>query len=558
MNIDEQFKSAFGNYSKGNLSQAETLLKEIVHVQPGNTDALYLLAEISYRSGKRDAAVDYLRNALQHDSTNAEASSNLGFILQEKGQFDEAVQCYRKALQINPHLLEAYINLGNVFKEKGQFVDAIRCYQSALQLNPDLPETYGNLGLTFQKAGRPDEAIEYCQKAVEHNPHDANMYYNLGIVFQEKGQLDEAITCYQKALQIDPHDAGIYNNLAFALQENRRPHEAMPYYQKALQLNPDYATAHWNLSLAFLLTGNFREGWKEYEWRWETQYLISSRRQFRQPLWDGSDIKGRTILLHAEQGFGDTIQFIRYAPLVAERGAQVIVECQKELASLLQSVEGIAKVVVRGEELPEFDVQCPLLSLPLAIDTTLETIPAIVPYMAADAGLTKTWKAKISQDNSKMKIGFAWAGNPGFKQNRYRNMPLELFLPLTQIPDVAFYSLQKGGEAEEAKNPPGGMRLFDYTEDILDFSDTASFIKNLDLIISVDTAIAHLAGALGKPVWTLLPFSPEWRWLLNREDCPWYPTMRLFRQPALGNWEPVIEYVRNELHELTDTFSTLP
>jgi tetratricopeptide (TPR) repeat protein len=547
MNIEEKFESAVEQYNEGNLSQAETLLAEIVHIQQNHMDALYLLAEISYRLGNYDAAIQYIRNALQYDPNNAEAYSNLGFILQGRAQLDEAVQCYLKALQLNPHLPEAHSNLGNVFKEKGQFDDAIRCYQRALQLNPDLADTYSALGITLQKAGRPDEAVTYCRKAAELSPRDATAHYNLGIALQEKGQLDEAITCYQKASQLAPDDAGIYNNLAFALQENRRPYEAIPYYRKALQLYPTYATAHWNLSLALLLTGNFREGWREYEWRWGTQYLAASRRNFTQPLWDGSDIRDRTILLHAEQGFGDTIQFIRYAPLVAERGYRVVFECSRELATLLQSVQGIGQVVMRGEELPAFDLHCPLLSLPLAFDTTLETVPATVPYLTADAESIRKWKAKISQDNAKMKIGFAWAGNPGFKQNCYRNIPLAFFLPLTEIPGVAFYSLQKGEEAEEAKNPPGEMRLFDHTKDIRDFSDTAAFIENLDLVISVDTAIAHLAGALGKPVWTLLPFSPEWRWLLDREDSPWYPTMRLFRQTSFGDWRSVIERAAAEL-----------
>jgi tetratricopeptide (TPR) repeat protein len=558
MSVDEKFESAFEYYNRDNLSKAESIFEEIVHVQPDNTEALYFLAEISYRLGNYESAMQYIRNALQYDTANAEAYNNLGFILQRNGQFDDATQCYQRAIQLNPDLPGAYINLGNVFKEKGRFDEAVRCYRKALQLNPDLPDAYSNLGITLQKAGRSDEAVTYCRKAVELSPRDATTHYNLGIAFQEKGQLDEAITCYQKASQLAPDDAGIYNNLAFALQENRRPYEAIPHYQKALQLNPDYATAHWNLSLALLLIGNFSEGWREYEWRWETQYLISSRRNFKQPLWDGTDINGCTILLHAEQGFGDTLQFIRYAPLVAERGAHVIVECQKELASLLQSVDGIAEVVVRGEELPEFDIQCPLLSLPLAFNTTLQTIPVKVPYIASDTALIRKWKDKIGCDGSKMKVGVVWAGNPGFKQNRYRNIPLERFSTLAQIPGVTLYSIQKGEEAKETRNPPGNMNIIDYTEDIRDFSDTASLIENLDLVISIDSAVAHLAGALGKLTWTLLPFSPEWRWLLNREDSPWYPTMRLFRQPALGNWGPVIEYVKKALQEVRNKFSTLP
>ena len=555
MDISEKFESAREKYNQGNLSQAENLFKEILSVQPDDIDALYFLAEISYRLGNYESAVQHIKNALLYDPTNAEAYNNLGFILQDGGKFDEAVQCYQKAIEINPNLPDAYINLGNVLKEKKQFDEAVQCYQKALELNPALTDAYVNLGIALQKAGRFEEAVIYCQKAVQMNPGDADMHYNLGIALQEKGRFDEAITSYLRALKLTPNDAEMYNNLAFALQENRRPFEAIPYYQKALQLNPAYATAHWNMSLALLLTGNFEEGWREYEWRWKTEYLASSYRDFKEPLWDGSDISGRTILLHAEQGFGDTIQFIRYVPLVARRGAKIIFECPKELASLLESVDGIKQIIVRGEELPAFDVHCPLLSLPLVFDTRLDTIPAGVPYIASDDKLITRWKEKIRNDNSKIKIGLAWAGNPGFKQNHYRKCPLGKFSPLLQILGTAFYSLQKGGEANETKNLSVDMKVVDYSDEILDFSDTAAFIDNLDLVISVDTAVAHLAGALGKPVWTLLPFSPEWRWLLDREDSPWYPSMKLFRQSSFGDWDSVMERVAAELQKIMDTKS---
>jgi tetratricopeptide (TPR) repeat protein len=555
MDISEKFESGLKDYNEGNLLEAEKIFKDILGVQPDDIDALYFLAEISYRLGNYDSAVQHIKNALLHDPTNAGAYSNLGFILQSIGKFDEAVQCYQKAIELSPDLPDVYINLGNVLKEKKQFDEAVQCYQKALQLKPGLTDAYVNLGIALQKAGRFDEAVIYCQKAVQMNPGDANMHYNLGIAFQEKGRFDEAITSYLRALQLTPNDAEMYNNLAFALQENRRPFEAMPYYQKALQLNPAYATAHWNMSLALLLTGNFEEGWREYEWRWKTEYLASSCRDFEEPLWDGSDINERTILLHAEQGFGDTIQFIRYAPLVARRGAKIIFECPKELASLLESTDGIKQIIVRGEDLPAFDVHCPLLSLPLVFDTRLDTIPAGVPYIASDNKLITRWKEKIRNDNSKIKVGLAWAGNPGFKQNRYRNCPLEKFSPLSQLSGAAFYSLQKGEEANEARNLSGDMKIVDYSDEIHDFSDTAAFIDNLDLVMSVDTAVVHLAGALGKPVWTLLPFSPEWRWLLDREDSPWYPSMRLFRQSSFGDWGPVMERVAAELQKIMDTRS---
>jgi tetratricopeptide (TPR) repeat protein len=547
MDMNKQFESALADYNQGKVSEAESILKEIVRTQPDRTDALYLLAEISYGSGNYDAALRYLSNAIQYDPGNAEAYGNLGFILQGKGRFDDAVKCYQKAIELDPNLLQAYMNLGNTFKEKGLFDDAVLYFQKALQICPDLPDAYSNIGITLLKTKQPDKAVGFCQKAVQLAPHDVNMYYNLGIALQENGRLDEAVTCYEKASQLAPCDAEIYNNLAFALQENRRPYEAIPYYRKALGLQPDYATARWNLALALLLTGNFREGWREYEWRWGTKYLSSSKRNFEQPLWTGPDIKGLTILLHAEQGLGDTFQFIRYAPLVAGRGAKVIFECYGHMASLMHSVEGIHQVIVSGEELPAFDVHCPLLSLPLAFDTTLETIPAAIPYISADISLADKWKDLLKHDNSKLKIGIVWAGNPGFKQNRYRNIPLHFFVPVAGLPGVTLYSLQKGEEAGMAKDPPGDMKLVDYTSGINDFSDTAAFIENLDLVISVDTAVAHLAGAIGKPVWTLLPYSPEWRWLMYREDSPWYPTMRLFRQSSHMDWQSVIDGVIREL-----------
>jgi hypothetical protein len=321
--------------------------------------------------------------------------------------------------------------------------------------------------------------------------------------------------------------------------------EAIACFQKALQIDPHYPEAHCNMSFVYLLTGNFEEGWKEYEWR--RRLKGSVQREFSQPLWDGSDIHGKTILLYAEQGFGDTIQFIRYIPFVAQKNAIVLVECQDELASVIQDIEGVNRVFVFGEQLPEFDVHCPLLSLPLVFDTTLETIPAEVPYIKADSILVQRWKNKLKHDNSKLKIGLSWAGRPTHKRDRQRSISFDTFSPLLQINEVTFYSLQKGEAAGQAKNPTKGMKLIDYTDEMRDFSDTAAFIENLDLIISVDTAVAHLAGALGKPVWTLLPFAPDWRWMLHREDSPWYPTMRLFRQPSPGDWGSVINNVLRNL-----------
>jgi len=548
MDIKETFRLALNHYQDGNFQQAENICKEILNVQIDNADALHLLGIIYYQLDDYDSAIEYIKKALQFSPAEADAYYNLGNALEAKGQIDEAITCYQKALEFDTNFAEAYNNLGHCFYDRGQLDDAITCYQKALRLNPKYPEAYNNLGYALHDKGQLDEAITCYQKALELDPNFAEAYTNMGLVFQDKGQLDEAISCYQKALQIDPDFAEAYNNLGhcFYLQQGHVD-EAMTYFQKALQVNPNSAEAHWNMSLALLLQGNFKQGWKEYEWRWKLKRF--RQRNFSQPLWEGSDIAGRTILLHAEQGLGDTIQFIRYAPMVAQHGAKVIVECQRELMSLLKYTDGVQEVIAYGDPLPDFDVHCPLLSLPLVFGTTLDSIPAKIPYITVDPASGKKWKDKVLHDDSKLKIGLAWAGSAKEEKLRHRSCPLDMFYPLARLDNTTFYSLQKGDASKQVKNPPEGMKLIDYTEEINDFSDTAAFIENLDLIISVDTAVAHLAGALGRPIWTLLPFAVDSRWLLNREDSPWYPTMRLFRQSSPGDWETIIASLLNNLQK---------
>jgi len=509
--MGEGIQLAFEHFQAGDFQQAEDTCKDILKVQPDDADALHLLGIIYYQLNNYDVAIQYIRKALQFSPSDPDAYYDLGNALHEKGELDEAITYYQKALHFDPNFIEAYNNLGFALQDKGQLDEAITCYQKALQLNPNYTQAYNNLGYAF---------------------------------YLKQGQLDEAITCYQKALQLNPNYAEAYNNLGLALQEKGQLDEAITCYQKAIQHYPNFAEAHWNMALALLLSGNFKQGWEKFEWRWE---CISSKRTFSQLLWNGSNIAGGTILLHAEQGFGDTIQFIRYAPLVAQHGAKVIVECQEELTSLIKNVEGVQQVIAYGERLPDFDIHCPLLSLPLVFGTTLESIPSKIPYITVDSMLVQKWGEKVQHDNSKLRIGLAWDVAHREDKLHLRSCPLELFSPITQFDDITFYSLQKAAAAEQVKNPPKDMKLIDYTEEINDFSDTAAFIENLDLVISVDTAVVHLAGALGKSVWTLVPFVPDWRWMLKREDSPWYPTMRLFRQPSPGNWDAVIVRLLEEL-----------
>jgi tetratricopeptide (TPR) repeat protein len=337
-------------------------------------------------------------------------------------------------------------------------------------------------------------------------------------------------------------------NLGNTLLDKKQPKEAIAAFLRCIAINPTVPEAHYNYSLALLTLGDFQQGWEEYEYRLKCKGLFL-RRDFTQPQWDGSPLEARTILLYAEQGVGDALQFIRYLPLVEQRGGRIIVECQAELQRLFQTTAERCQIVADGQPLPAFDLHCSLLSLPRVFQTTLANLPQTVPYLQADAEETRKWQHRLADDSPIVKVGLAWAGNPDHKNDRNRSMKLARLAPLGQAPGVRFFSLQKGATAAQAKTPPPGMDLVDWTEELKDFADTAALIANLDLVIAVDTAVVHLAGAMGKPVWTLLPFVPDWRWLLEREDSPWYPTMRLFRQNSWGDWDSVITRVADALSQ---------
>jgi FKBP-type peptidyl-prolyl cis-trans isomerase 2/predicted TPR repeat methyltransferase len=482
---------------------------------------------------------------------SAIACFQLGSILLDNNQLDhldETISWYAKAIQIEPRFTEAYYNLGVALQLSNRLDDAISAYQAVIKLKPDHRDAYHNLGNAYKDTGKPDSAMECYQKALELDPAYANAHNSMGTLLQEKGEIDKAIESYKKAIEYKTDFYEAYFNIGTALQEKGRIDEAIKYYQDSLRIKSDFAEAHVRLSSALLLSENFEEGWQEYEWR--RKLRNQSLYGFSQPLWDGSDISGRTILVYSEQGFGNTIQFIRYVPLIAGKGAKVIAECQKELKPLLDRMEGLEYVITQGDGLPEFDVHCPLLSLPMIFGTDLQSIPAKVPYISADPEISKKWEEKIQAQAPGIKIGLAWSGNPKFKKDRMRSCELRTFSPLAKIKGITYFSLQKDEAAEQAKSLPKGMKIVDFSDDIKDFGDTAGIIDNLDLVISVDTSVSHLAGALGKPVWTLIPFSPEWPWMLEREDSPWYPTMKLFRQPSAGDWQSVIKRVKKELEIL--------
>jgi tetratricopeptide (TPR) repeat protein len=545
--LQQDFDRALQHHRAGQLPQAEAAYRQILAKNPRHWGALNYLGVLATQVGKRDIAVDFFRQSIAINPNWAEAHYNLGNALCESGKQDEAIAAFRNAVALKPHP-HAYCNLGFALRDKGQTADAIMAYRQAIAIKPQFPEAYYNLGNALYDIGQMNDATVAFRQAIAFEPRYPEAFNNLGNVLRDKGQLDEAIEAYHRAIAIKPEYHEALSNLGQALRGKGQLEESIAACRRAIAIKPDFAEAHSNLASALLLQGDLTNGLKEYEWRWKVGHFTSPRRNFSQPQWDGSDLKNRTLLIHAEQGFGDTIQFIRYATMAAERGGHVVVECHPELKALLQMNARSWKIIGRDEPLPMFDVHCPMLSLPLMFGTTLQNIPLQVPTLCADSDGTSKWREKMSSFGHALKVGLVWAGNPAFRNDALRSPgQLSLYSPLSQVKNVRFFSLQKGNAAQQTGNPPPYMNLVDFSSELHHFTDTAAMIANLDLVISSDTAVAHLAGAMGKPVWVLLSYVPDWRWLRDREDCPWYPTMRLFRQSRPGDWHELLQRVARSL-----------
>jgi tetratricopeptide (TPR) repeat protein len=484
--------------------------------------------------------------ALQPD--DAEAFNNRGIALQELRRFDEALASYDRALALEPDHVDAVNNRGVVLAALRRYDEALASYDRALALKPDYANPFNGRGVALMALRRFEEALASYDRALALKPDYADAFSNRGNVLRVLKRFDEAVASYDKAVALKPEHAEAFNNRGVALQELRRFDEALASYQHAQALNPDYAEAHWNEGLLRLLTGDFDRGWIKSEWRWRFGSLASSKRSFAQPLWRGDEpVEGKTILLHSEQGLGDTIQFCRYAPLVAARGARVILQVDEPLRQIVSGVAGVSLCISKAEAPPDFDLHCPLLSLPLAFATRLESIPSATPYLGVPAHTTD-WEARLGPKH-RPRIGLVWSGNPRHENDFNRSIRLDA---MSRLFDVAatFVSLQKDVRADDEAVLGARSDLLDLGRSLDSFSDTAALISRLDLVISVDTSVAHLAGALGRPVWMLLPYRPDWRWLLDREDCPWYPTARLFRQTDSREWQSVVERVHDALHRM--------
>jgi tetratricopeptide (TPR) repeat protein len=526
---------------EGRAEEAIAAYQQVVKLNPKNEEAHFNLAKIFLDHRKFNEARPYLERALALKPDSAESHNNMGMLLVREGKLEEARASYQRALALNPDFFEALNNLGNLFCTGRQFDEARACYQRAIALRPNIAEVYNNLGVVFRDLGMFDDAQACHERALALKPDYAEAHNNLGIVFRDEGKLEESAACHERALALKPDHSEAFNNLGNTRRSQGRLEESLRSYEQALTLNPDNVEAQWNRSLVELLRGDFANGWRDYEIRSRRK---NAPRRFPEPLWRGDSLNGARILLHAEQGLGDTLQFLRYVPMVQATGGTVILDVPRSLLRLAAELPGIATLVGTGDPLPPFEWHCPLMSLPLAFGTSLDSIPAPVPYLNVPSEARK--KAEDLQWPDKgQRVGVVWSGNPLFPEDWIRSIPLRSCAPMFRREGVHFFSLQMGPAAAQLAEVDA--TVIDLQAAIGDMADTAALIANLDLVITVDTAVAHLAGALGKTTWVLLPFAPDWRWLMERETSPWYPTMRLFRQPGFGDWGSVLERVRNEL-----------
>ncbi len=558
LELRPNYVAAHGNLGnllrdQGRLNEAAACYRRVLELNQGSAEAHYHLGLISEEQTRLEEAADYFRRTVELKPDFAEAHDHLGGLLAQRGKVEEAMACFRRALKVNPGFAETHNRLGGLLADRENFEEASVCFRRALELKPDLAEAHNNLGSALSEQGKFDEAAACFRRALDLKPDYADAYHNLGSLSERQEQLDEAMAYHRKALTLQPDHAEAHDGLGIALMAGNRLDEAVACYRQAIWLKPDFATAHRNHALALLLSGRFEEGWPEYEWRWKCKGVEEP--VLRKPRWTGTTVAGARILLRSEQGHGDTLQFIRYAQLVKQRCGTVIIECQPPLARLLASCPGVDSVVATGAPLPEFDFHIPLLSLPGVFGTSLENILAKVPYLWPRADLVEQWKDELGEGGA-FKIGIAWQGKEAYAKDRFRSIPLAHFAGIAQVHPVRVYSLQMGLGREQLTHSISQWPITDLGDRLGDFHDTAAIVRNLDLVITCDSAPAHLAGALGVRVWVALSFAPDWRWMLEHTDSPWYPTMRLFRQSRPGDWDGVFRAIEGELAKLVKEKAT--
>ncbi|WP_431857490.1 tetratricopeptide repeat protein [Azospirillum sp.] len=584
------YNAGIGLHGQGRLEDAVTAFRDAVDADPTFAEAHFNLGNTLAHGGRWDEAVEAYRAAAGLAPNAAEPSFALGVAYEQLGHARaaaghriEAAAAYRAALLFRPEAPMAHVALGKVLLEQGRAADAAVCFARAARLNPTFADAFGGLGSALRRLERYADAEAACAVAIRLQPMGAAAHATLGDALYGQERLEEAVAAYRRAVALSPGfvhacvqlgsallalglaeeslavcraavtlapaPSAPHNNLGNALKALGRMEAAERAFAAAVSRAPRDPLIRLNHALALLTLARFDEGWEAYEARWRTGMVRP--RPFTQPQWAGEPLEGRTILLHAEQGMGDTLHFVRYAPLVAARGGRVLLEVQRPLLRLMQGVPGAERVIAQGDPLPEFDVHAPLLGLPRAFATRLDGIPGAEPYLRADPAEVESWRARLPADG--LRVGLVWAGEArkgvphANRIDRQRSLALSQLAPLAGIPGVRFVSLQKGPPAEQLRDPPPGLDVLDLMDGVGDFADTAALVANLDLVVGVDTSVIHLTGALAKPVWVLSRFDGCWRWLLGRDDSPWYPTLRLYRQDRPLDWTAAIERLAADL-----------
>lgn len=552
------FHQALSAHRAGRLDEAEKLYCRLLDTHGEQFPALTMLGALKAERSDFVSSESLLSKALALNPNDAAAQLNYGNVLLALGRLDDAFSVFGKALTLNPGIAEAELNRGSILMLRKSFGEAVTCFDNAIRVNPKLAQAFCNRGQALVELGQFEAALASCDAAVAIDSRNAEFHASRANILYRMKRFDEALSAVDAAILLQPANPAFQYNRGNVCFQQKRFDEAFAAFGKATAIDKNFADAHYNEGFARLLLGDTERGWRKYEYRWDQPDRVQTKRHFRQPIWLGEgSLEGKTILIHAEQGFGDTIMASRFVPLVAALGAQVILEVQAALVPLMQRIQGVSGLVIRGETLPDFDVHCPFMSLPFAFRTTLKTIPNRVPYLDVPQEKIERWRARLGDDD--LKVGIAWAGNASFKDDRDRSILLTNILPICSAESVKFFSLQKDLRSGDAETLLANPQIVQLGSELNDFEDTAAAMLSLDLIISSDTAVVHLAGALGLPVWVLLSHIPDWRWLLDRSDSPWYPTARLFRQDERRQWKIVTEEVIQNLKKfVADRKNTKP
>jgi len=575
------------DHQAGKLEQAESGYRDLLKEDPDNADAIHLLGVICFQREALEEARELVTRAIRINGSVALYHANLGRIEKARGDIIKTIRAYRqsltlmpdqadvnsdiaavlidagecaealqfaeRALDLLPRFAAAKFNRGMALAGLGRYEAAISAFQATVQLDNGFADAYFQMALIHQESGHLDKAEGGYRNAISIDPSQIEAHCNLGNILRADGRLTEALQCYERALLVLPDVAEIHSNKGVALHELGEREQAIESYRRAIELDADDAEAHRNLSMALLQGDEYEEGWHESEWRWRTRHFVSIRRDWSKPQWSGEALAGKTILVYAEQGFGDSFQFSRYIPLIAGQGGHVIVEAPDTIEGVLRTIDGVEKLISPGAAMPEFDFHIPMMSLPRAFGTTIESIPAPHSYLSAPSEAVQIWRERFGGREEEHRIGIVWKGSSEHSGNLWRSPGLEVFRPLLSQEGHRFFSLQKDDGRKDLKEVGLAEQIIDLETGLNSFSDTAAVIAQLDLVITPDTSVAHLSGAMGCSTWIVLPHVAEWRWGIGRKDCPWYPSARLFRQSSPGDWGGVIRNLADELDKIRES-----